>query len=390
MATRGRKKDVTIASQLLEAVKFVGLGLKATGSEAEQFCMVNNGWLTSFNGVIALGVPIQQELVAAPHNKRWDAALAGCSALDLQITQLVDEFGSRLHVRSGDFQAFVPCCPNENAGKLTWPTPDMAKTLVNESERSFKQAVLTASVLASAKAKSPLAACIMLNSGSCTATNNTCIIEAWHGYGTRDGMAIPRMAADILKKIKKTLISVGWNEHSFTFHFDDRSYMKTLLYTEDIPDIRKYMDKGQMQNAIAPPADFFNVVGKLSKFAYDGRVYCGNGAITAYDNEAKQISSEGSYEVTGAPQNLSFYASDLMDIKDLVTMIDFRALPNAAMFYGQAVRGAVHWDDTMPKVEVKIDRPEWKPSNSAACYECGGDWPHELDTCPHCGNEIPF
>jgi hypothetical protein len=385
---RGRKKEVSItaASQLLAAVKFVGLVCKDKGSVNDQFCMISKGWLVANNGTVAMGIPIPQTITAAPHNKRLEAALAGCTADNLTLTQLV---GDRLHVRSGDFEAYVPCCPESEASKLLWAKPDAPITALDNPERSFPAAIKKCAVLATAKAKTVLTAAIVLNNGCCISTNNTCIIEAWHGYSMRDGIAVPEQFVATLNKVKAVATAIGYSETTFTIHFNG-CWLRTGIFSDKLPDLREYLNKGQMQNATAPPVDFFTVVGKLVKFAYDGMVYCDDGAITAYDNANEDMSAEGSYEVLGAPNGLAFNANDLMTIAPHVQLLDFRALPNGAMFYGSAVRGAVVWKDTMPKPVVKVEPPEWKPAESSKCYECGKDWPNASPVCPHCGSDIPF
>jgi hypothetical protein len=378
----GGRKKVAVSNPLLEAVQFVGLALKDKGAENEQFCMVNNQWITAFNGVVALGTRVQQQLIAAPHNKRLETALAACDPNDMQITQLVD---GRLHVRSGDIQAFVPCCPGDRAKLLVWPTPDAVQTAVDDT---FRAAIIRVGVLANAKAQSVLCAAIVLNSGGCIATNNTCIMEYWHGFGMRDGIQIPKVIVPLLNKIKRKLTGFGWSESSCTFHFEDGSWLKSMLYTEKNIDLRALLNKGQMKNSIVPPQDFFTVVGKLAKFAYDGKVYCGGGVITAYENAAREMSGEGAYEVPGAPYDLAFDAGDLLTVAPFVQSLDFRALPNAAMFYGDRMRMAVVWEDTMPKVEIKTAPPEWKPNDSSKCFACGMDWPNSMSNCPHCNVNI--
>lgn len=390
MATRKKKAEPTLTSELLNAVRFVGLTLKEKGTVQDQFCMVGGGWITAFNGVIALGAPIVQQLMAAPHAKRFEDALSGCT-MDLQVTQQSDD---KLHVRSGDFQAFVPCCPTESIRTLVWPKPDAPRGAV---EDSLKAAIIRAGAVASAKAPSALCQAVTLNSETVVATNNTCIIEMWHGYAVRDNIKLPKVAVAMLSKIKKPLMSIGWSDTSCTFHFNDRSWMKTNLIAENIPDLRKYLlEQSKVPNAHPAPAEFFTVVGKLAKFAYDGRVYCANNAITAWENAGKELSAEGSYEVPGAPSNLSFNAADLLEIADLVQTIDFRAMPEAAMFFGVKCRGAVRWQDMIPKITTPLPSVQWKPDNySTKCWNCSKDCPNTEPLCPHCGvsisdDDIPF
>lgn len=384
MAPR-KNKQPTTTSALLDAVRFVGLTLKEKGAVNDQFCMIANGWITAFNGVTAMGAPIVQQFMAAPHNKRLHDALAGCGA-ELSIAQLADD---KLHVRSGDFQAFVPCCPANMLRELIQPRPDMPTSAVDDT---LKAAIVRAGVLASAKAQSVLCNAVVLNSGSVIATNNTCIIEMWHGFGMRDDIKLPKVAVALLTKIKKKLSGIGFSANTFTFHFVDGSWLKTNLFTEVNPDMRKcLLQQDRVQNATAAPKDFFAVVGKLAKFAYDGRVYCTNDAITAWENAGRETSAEGTYDVPGAPANISFLANDLLEVADLVETIDFRALPGAAMFFGNNCRGAVSWQDMIAKIEpTKLPSREWRVKDSSNCFECGKEWPHSLDTCPHCGNEIPF
>lgn len=322
---RTTKTETASSNSFLSALKFVGAVTKDEGTPNEVCVHLHNGWVTAFNGIIAAGHKIEEQIFAAPNNKLLIEALSKCGE-NLSITQLDN---NRLSIKSDKFKAIVPCI---DPTLLSVPIPDMPIGIVNADLTFAMNAV---SVLVDDESDRIITASILLQSGSCVASTGSVLFECWHGIDLPT-LAIPKAIIQPLIKCGKKLVQFGFSQGSVTFYFEDESWLRTQLMAGEWPDVKKILD--QKTNQWPLPQDFYKALDAVAPFA--------NEVVYFEKDIMRSHSTEGigaSYEVTGLPQGLVFSIKQLMMIKQHVKTIDFHVNGHMPMtiFYGDKFRGAI-------------------------------------------------
>lgn len=313
----------------IDALKFVGAVTKDIGPPNETHVFLNNHWVSAFNGILAAGHKVAEDIYVCPNNKLIIEALSKCGE-HLSITQLDN---NRLSIKSDKFKAIVPCV---DPTIMPLAIPDAPCAVIDDR---LKAAIEAVGVLANEDAQTVVAASILLNNGSAIATNRSVIFEYWHGIDLPPGLALPKAVVQPLVKSSKKLARFGFSQSSATFYFEDESWLRTQFYAEPWPDIDAIL--GQKSNPFPVPADFFKALAAVAPFSGDGHVYFGNGVL--YSSPSPDTGA--SYEVPGLPPGPVYNAKYLALIKPHAEQIDFVARgpggSHMLMFFGPNIRGAI-------------------------------------------------
>lgn len=328
---RPKKRDTIPqpSNTFLEALRFIGLVLSDKGAPYETHAFLNNGYATAFNGTLAAGIKIDQEIYAAPNNAILINALSKCGQT-ISITQLDN---NRLSIKSDKFKAVVPCL-DPTQFQLAMPDPIAAAAI----DDRLKIAMDAVEVLASTDADNVLQASILLNNGSAYATNRSVIFEYWHSIDLPPNLAIPKSFVKALIKTNKKLARFGYSKSSVTFYFDDGSWLRTQLYAEEWPDVSSILNNPSQPWPI--PADFWKGLEAVAPFSPDGLVYFGKELIQSHATQ----DLGASFEIPGLPFGPIFSAKQLLLLKDHADTIDFMAKGQHGTylaFFGKNIRGAI-------------------------------------------------
>lgn len=337
MPSRPRKRatEATKSNGLLDAVRFVGSVLKDQGQPLETHIALNHTTATAFNGVVAAGALIEEDIYAAPNNKLLIEALSKCGE-NLSITQLDND---RLSIKSDKFKALVPCL---DPTMFPVTNPDNA---LGPIEDTFKAAINSVGVLADAEADRVVAASILMAGGSVIATNGQVMFEAWHGQNLPTDIALPKNIIQPLIKAGKNLLTFGFSKSSFTFYFQDNSWLRTQLFAEPWPDIRPILDGPT--NPFTLPGEFWQGLDAVAPFSPDGAVH--------FEKDRMQSHASpdlgASYDVPGLPRGPIFSIRNLQQAKPYIETADFFAQPNSKnnhielgkmlKFFGKNIRGVI-------------------------------------------------
>jgi hypothetical protein len=320
-------KKLKPSSSLLDALRFVGSILKAEGTVNETHVLLKDNHAVAFNGVLAAGCKIQEDICCAPNNKLLIDALSKCGD-NLSITQ-IDQ--SRLSIKSDKFKAIVPCI---NPELLTVAIPNSSIAPIDDK---FKTAIEAVGVLANENADNVVAASILMNGQSVIATNRVVIFEAWHGLDLPPGLALPKAIVAPLNNSKK-LAKFGFSKSSATFYFEDESWIKTQLYAGVWPDLKGILD-GDCKPLVVPN-DFWKALEAVTPFTPDGLVHFENNRLQSHPSDGVGAS----YEVKVLLKGPIFNAKQLKLIQPYAKEIDFSApARNGTMlkFFGESIRGAI-------------------------------------------------
>jgi hypothetical protein len=337
-----KKKNPKPSNRLMEAMEFLSLCQKGKGKEQDTHCILSDHSAVAFNGIVAMGQLIDEDLFACPHTDKMALALASCGET-FSITQVAED---RLLVRSGDFQAFVPCCQRS---ALPTALPDAQIALINDN---FKHALKIVAPLASEKGEHVVTASIQVNSGNVVGTNREIIIEAWHGVDL-PVMLMPKQAATAIIKVKRKLTGFGYSGPTATFWYEDGSWLKTNLFEDKWPDVVGMLNLENRAKLIEPA--FFEAVKTVAAFSENGNVYCGDGFVSShYFSNVVEQGSHRTMPVENGIVNRIYTTKGLLTVGKHAKMIDESAGANITLFFGDNLRGGIFHQVPMPPTEDDI------------------------------------
>lgn len=322
-------KDGPRPSTLEQALGFLALAHNVNGQSS--FAHMEMGDAQCFNLIVGLGIEIEEDLSACPMIGLFESALHRCGE-NFVITQLSPQ---KLLVRSGDFHAYIPC---EDVSALVWCQPD-AKAGVLDNR--FMGALEKVAGLASTTAETVLQQSIQLNNGSVRATNNTVMIEAWHGLAFPSALLLPKYSYNILRKTKKKIVSFGIGQNSLTFYFEDHSWMFTKLFQDRWPESERLLTCLDELHDI--PSDFFAAVKKVSDFSVDGRIYVQGNQVSSHPFNVKEEGSGLALSFRGIPHApRTYFHHDLALIARHALRWNEAARHGGTFFEGINLRGLIH------------------------------------------------
>lgn len=326
MAPRGKRKSTKPENTLLTALQFVASAQRQAGAIEQTHCRLFGGWAMASNGILSAAHAITEDVSAAPHTFLLMEALEQAPG-PVNITLLDAE---RLSVRSGDFQAIVPCID-----PTTLPTvsPDGAMSLC---DNRLKEALDVVGTLVVEGAEKIINASVQMRTNSVVASNGNVILEAWHGINMPPLNIVPKTFITALGKNKKAITRFGFCDFSFTIWYDDGSWLKTQVYpnTTTLPDLDSFLNVPT--NQVPVPKALFEVAKRLEPFSQDGMIY--------FTQDGARVGTANTFaidQVKNMPVGLSFSIKSLLSIAPYAKTIHFNAIDGATLFFGETVRGAI-------------------------------------------------
>lgn len=315
---------------LLSALEFVSVVSERLGSPNETHIGLRNKWAIAFNGIVAAGCPIPDDLYAHPHTLLFMEALCRCEE-SYSLTQLDNQ---RLSIKSGKFKATVPCL-DPLLMQDAQPDPYIAPIT-----NAFKDAVEAVGVLASENAQHVLTASVLMNGASVISTNRVMLLEYWHGLDLPSNVPLPKEFVKALVKQKKNLTGFGFSNCSATFWYEDGSWLRTQLYADKWPDVNSILNREA--NLWTIDANFFKALESVAPFSEDGNVYSDLNLLMSHQD--KELGA--SYECNGIPKGFVYPIKQLQIMKPYVQKIDYMASGVAdssycLVFMGERMRGVI-------------------------------------------------
>lgn len=316
-------------SSLAKALDFIKVAQvdKATDLQTKSHCRLASGYAVAFDGVLALGHPIDEELNLCPHTYRLIDALKRCKQA-LSITQLE---GDKLVIKSGGFRAVIPCL---NPAALPYAGPDVKAGTIDET---IKEGFALLNPIISGTAATTLEASLLLQNNSMVATDRQVMLEYWHGINLPDGLAVPKQAVTAVCKINLPLIGIGVSNTTVTFHYEGGAWLRTNLYADKWPDIGRVLNNGDHTKAAPIPPALFDAVDAVASFSPDGAIHTFDGYIGSHNTDV----AGATYELEGITPGLCFSHKHIKALKDVATSIDMVGVNGITYFYGERTRGAV-------------------------------------------------
>lgn len=325
-----RSKPTANKSSLLTALEFVSCVSEKLGASYETHIGLRNNWAIAFNGIVAAGSSIVEDIECYPHNLMLIDALSKCDE-NFTLTQLDN---GRLSVKSGKFKAVVPCL-DPALMQNAFPDPQIAPL-----SNKFKEAVEAVGVLASENAQHVLTASVLMNGASVISTNRVMIMEFWHGLDLPSNVPLPKQFVAALAKQKKELVGFGFSNNSATFHFADGCWIKTQLYSDEWPDVSKILNRDANLWSIDP--GFYKALDAVASFSEDGNVYSDLNLLMSHADSALGAT----HECAGIPKGFVYPIKQLKIIQPFAEKVDWMAngihdSSYCLVFQGGSMRGVI-------------------------------------------------
>lgn len=312
---------------MLKELRFVqGAVAKKEFIPALTHFVIENGEVRGYNGTLALCSPIPFDIACKPKADTLVRAIANC---DETVTLSMTAAG-RLAVRSGSFKAFVDCIE----GETPHATPE--GELVDINGQVLLDALKAVAPYIGDDASRPWSNGVMLTRASAYATNNVCLVEYWMGTEFPVAVNLPRAAVKEMLRIDEAPTHAQSSDHSITFHYADKRWIRTQLLPQEWPDLGKVLNK--TCNAMPLDRKIFEGIAKVKPFVDKmGRVYFQDGYICTHPDP-----NEGAaYEVPGLPDTGLYNVEMLSLLEHGVESIDWSLYPRPCLFYGGNMRGAI-------------------------------------------------
>ncbi len=330
MARKPGNNKPDTKSSLLTALEFCSCIAEKVGAAYETHVGLKANWAIAFNGIVAAGAPIVEDIYCYPHTLLLVEALSKCDE-NFSLTQLDN---GRLSIKSGKFKAVVPCLDPQLMQEAL-PDPQIVG-ITNK----FKDAVEAVGALASENAQHILTASVLMNGATVISTNRTMLFEYWHGLDLPPNIPLPKEFIKALVKHKKNLTGFGFSNCSATFYFEDGCWLRTQLYAMDWPDVSRILNiEG---NLWAIDQTFFKALDAVAPFSEDGNVYFDTNLLMSHADTLHGAN----HECNGLPKGAVYPIKQLAMLKPHVKRIDYKAngLNNTTYclkFEGDFCRGVI-------------------------------------------------
>jgi len=318
------RKPKSDTNEFANALAFVGTVCSKVGPVNETHFHIVNNQVTAFNGILAAGHTITEDLIACPHAHLLVEATLKCGQ-NFSITQLE----GKLSIKSDKFKAIIPCLSND---ALIATTPDQPIAIINDR---FKTACAAVAGLANENAQQIALASIFMNGQSLISTDSHLLIEYWHGIDLPPGLVIPKPLCQLLQKIPKKLARFGFSASTVTFYFEDGSWIRSQLFADPWPDVQGILN--QPCNPWPVPVALWDAIAAIQPFA-DALVYFDRDVLRSHSSEHQGAS----YDCSGLPRGPIFSIKQLLTIKPYIEKVDWLVNNGQlALWYGANCRGAI-------------------------------------------------
>mgnify|MGYP003574917825 CR=1 FL=1 len=330
---RGRKpgsknsaKKPSQAEQLEAALAFVS-PVESDLQDFSQYVSLTAGTAVMYNGQMAAGHPIVEELTLSPHLEKLQAALKRCGKT-LVITET--EAG-QLSIKGDKLRALVPCF--EYTGQAV--AGDTA--MVTGDFNALKEAFKVCGTLASENGERVIEASLLLEPNVCTGTNGAAMLQYWHGIaGLPPGTVIPKAFAAAVAKCPLNITGIGgnWNGEfltSVTFWFENGAWLKTQCYNDRWPSIDHILNV--ITAPVDVPAGLFEAIDAVEAFvdhAKTSAIHFADGMVMSHS----EAITGAQYEVNGLPGGKRFNGKLIKQVSPWVKTLDLLSHNDRAFFFG--------------------------------------------------------
>lgn len=316
---------------MLSALKFcLGAASKKDFVPSLKHFVIEDGVARSFNGITAMSAPVDFDINCKPRADQLVKAIERCNeTISLHMTAT-----GRLAVRSGPFNAYIPCVEEET------PHVQPDGMAVHCDGRALIEAFELVEPFVGSDQTRAWGTGVLIRNGSVYATNNVTLVEYWMGQTLPFELNIPRAAIAEVIRVNEPLVGLQVAERSVTFHFGDKRWIRTSLLSTSWPDLSPILDRdrGELHEI---PSGFFDALDAIAPFCDKQKtVYIYDGIVTTVP-AGTNLEEGAFYRVEGLSFEGIYRLEMLQKLKDVAVKANFNHYPNPCLFYGERLRGAI-------------------------------------------------
>lgn len=287
---------------------------------------LSDGFVRSYNGIIALCSPIPLDFTALPKAVPFIKAIQSCEdAVSLHLTP-----AGKLAIRSGGFRAYIECLEDAD-----YPDVKPEGERIAIAGHDFLGALKAVERFIGEDASRPWARGVLFRGQSVYATNNIVLLEHWLPTVFPIEVNVPQEAVSELLRVGEAPAYLWTSDTSVTFEYEDGRWLRSRLYATTWPDVARVLERESAQEPF--PGDFFTTLEKLVSFVDKQSI--------VYFNEGQATTSLAEGEGAGVDLHVhnkaAFNIHQLLQLQGIAQTIDFSQYPSPCMFYGTNLRGAI-------------------------------------------------
>lgn len=322
-----RKPKAKEEIDFLKALRFVSKAQQPIGNPHQTHCRIVGRQIIAYDGILAAGYPTSDEVPeACPHTFQLIAALE--RANDASAVTFENQV---ITVKTSKFKAAVPCLSSYD---LIYISPDVCAYQLTDT---FAVAAKQAAMFTREGAQTVVAASVKTRNGSIVGTNGQALIEVWHGSPTPEELIIPKSFVDAISKTDGKIVGFGYSETSLTIWYENGSWLKTQLYSEQWPSIDRFLAYTETAHAEDIDKDFWTGVHSVAAFSEDGDVYFLDGFVCSHVSTAKGAE----YKLKGGPLKQSYSFKTILALEGIATKFDWNGNESVSCFFGEKLRGVL-------------------------------------------------
>lgn len=319
-----------MANPLQDSLRFIRSAENTSSSSpAAKHFIIENGSITSYNGVLTISSPFAAPVDCAPNASAFAAAVKQCG----DVVSLDFTADARLYVRSDGFGAYVDCFPLSELPRI-----GPAGSTVAIDGELFLTALKTLLPIIGGTQQHAWANGVLLKGGCAFATNNVVLAQYWLGEVFPYTVNIPYDAVVELLRIKEAPTHLQMTGQAVTVHYADGKWLHTpLLEHNGWPVIEPLLDVPSKQQPV--PEGFFEGVKAIKSFVTDE--YRAAYLYPGYIGTHRDLQGGAYHKVDGLDATAIFAHRYLEMLDGVATTIDFSTYPAPCLFRGERLRGAI-------------------------------------------------
>ena len=241
------------------------------------YCLLQGHWLVGYDGTVAAGSRVEEELGVAPDTDLFRAAIARVGT-PYSLTLMPD---TTLAVRGNALRASIPTFPLLSIPNVVADNPQIA------CGEELRRAIVAVSKIATNKSDIIVECSVALGKNSAVATDGSTILEALHNNNLPLFMLLPREFGDVIAKVKAVPTHCGWTDQTFTMWFGEMQWVRTNAYPPNYPDTNVVFSQvlSQCGDFRPVPVDLSMAIESLKPFRQkDTFIVTDTGLTTGYDS----------------------------------------------------------------------------------------------------------
>lgn len=317
---------------ILPALKFVkGAVAKKDFAPALEHFRINRGRVLGYNGAMAISSPINIDLDVCPKALQFIKAIDACQGtISLGLTD-----AGKVVVTSEKFRCVVDCEKPEN-----YPTVLPQGQRVELTQPGLLDALTYLEPFIADDASRPWACAVLLDGYSAFATNNVVLMQYWLGWQFPKRVCIPSSAVKEVIRVGEEPTAIQFDERRVFFHYKgDRWISCQLIEQAWPPNVSQLLEQGQEGGPGEEVGEvFFDAVEQLLPFTDElNRIYFLGDKMST----VAKPDGAGSIVAICCPTYGCYNGKHLLNLRDVVSHIQFSAYPSSVPFVGQRVRGRI-------------------------------------------------